>query len=194
MQFPRILGIEATGTISDPSDSSFAKGDVVATAMGGMGRAFDGSYAEYVTVPTAQVQQLKTKLSWTMLAACGEMLQTAYGSLFHSLRCETGETILIRGGTTSVGLAAASIAKKHGLIVYATTRNSAREQLLRDAGVDHVFIDEGQIASEVMKVTEGAGVNKVLELVGTTTLLDSLKCVAEHSHGMVCMTGMVGNS
>lgn len=194
VQFPRILGIEATGTIADPSDSSFAEGDVVATAMGGMGRAFDGSYAEYVAVPATQVQRLKTKLPWTTLAACVEMLLTAYGSLFHSLRCAAGETILIRGGTTSVGLAAASIAKQHGLTVYATTRNPAREQLLRQAGADEVIIDDGQIASQVMKMTQGAGVKRVLELVGTTTLLDSLKCVAEHSHGMVCMTGMVGNS
>ena len=69
VQFPRILGIEAVGEIADPSDSGFAKDDTVATAMGGMGRAFDGSYAEYTLVPTSQVQKINTSLSWAHFGA-----------------------------------------------------------------------------------------------------------------------------
>jgi NADPH:quinone reductase-like Zn-dependent oxidoreductase len=123
VKFPRILGIEAVGLVDEAPGGEFRKGDVVATAMGGMGRQFDGGYAEYTCVPANQVQVVKTQLSWETLGAMPEMLQTAWGSLFKSLRLERNERLLIRGGSTSVGLAAAAIAKNHGALVASTTRN-----------------------------------------------------------------------
>jgi NADPH:quinone reductase-like Zn-dependent oxidoreductase len=188
--FPRVLGIEAVGEVERAPGGQFAPGQTVATAMGGMGREFDGGYAEYVCVPANQVQVLHTSLGWETLGALPEMLQTAWGSLFRALRLSPGERLLVRGGTTSVGLAAATIAKAHGAIVISTSRNPARKTLLHAAGADEVIIDDGAIARAVQSLP-GGGADKVLELIGTTTLADSLRCAREP--GVVCMMGMVGD-
>jgi NADPH:quinone reductase-like Zn-dependent oxidoreductase len=190
VQFPRIPGIEAVGIVEEAPGGEFQLGQIVATAMGGMGMQFDGGYAEYTCVPAAQVQPVRTELPWEVLGALPEMLQTAWGSLFKCLRLEQAETLLIRGGTTSVGLAAASIAKIHQAHVVSTTRNPERADLLRTSGAEEVFIDDGALASEISKA-HPQGFDKVLELVGTTTLKDSLRCARQG--GIVCMTGFVGN-
>lgn len=191
VQFPRVLGIEAVGIVEEAPGGEFEPGQTVATAMGGMGRQFDGGYAEYTCIPAVQVQAINTTLDWQTFGALPEMIQTAWGSLNSALQLKPGQSLLIRGGTTSVGLAAAVLAKQQGATVAATTRKADRETMLKDNGADHVFIDNGEIADDVHRVFPD-GVDKVLELVGTTTLLDSLRCAARF--GSVCMTGMVGNA
>jgi NADPH:quinone reductase-like Zn-dependent oxidoreductase len=188
--FPRVLGIEATGVVAAAPGGEFAVGQQVATMMGGMGRTFDGGYAEYTCVPASQVIPFRSELDWATLGAVPEMLQTAYGSLTVGLDIQPGQSLLIRGGTSSVGMAAAVLAKDRGLTVLSTTRRPERADVLKGIGVDHVVVDDGEIAAKVRTIVPG-GVNVALELVGTPTLPDTLRATA--IHGVVCFTGMLSN-
>jgi NADPH:quinone reductase-like Zn-dependent oxidoreductase len=109
--FPRVLGIECAGEIDAAPGSSMAAGQKVVAMMGGMGRAFDGGYAEYAVVPASIVIPISTELPWEIVGALPEMLQTAYGSLTTGLDLQSGQTLLIRGGTTSIGTMAAALAR-----------------------------------------------------------------------------------
>jgi NADPH2:quinone reductase len=76
--FPRIPGIEAAGVVAEAPGGEFEVGAQVVTMMGGMGREFDGGYAEFVAVPAAQVIPFKSELDWATIGAVPEMLQTAW--------------------------------------------------------------------------------------------------------------------
>jgi NADPH2:quinone reductase len=191
VKLPRIIGIECVGEIEDPSDSGFEKGQRVVSLMGGLGRDFDGSYAEYTLIPSNQVYLINNEMEWVELAAIPEMYYTAYASLFDSLRLIKGETLLIRGGTSSVGLAALQLAKSIGATVISTTRNRNKVEYLKQYGADFVLIDDESLAQQLFSIAPN-GVNKVLELIGTVTLRHSLTLVAEN--GILCMTGILGNA
>lgn len=149
VHFPRIIGIEAAGVVASAPGGEFDEGAIVATVMGGMGRQFDGGYAEYTCVPANQVQVVEAQgVSWDILGALPEMVHTAWGALFSSLLLKRGERLLVRGGSSSVGLAVAAIANQHGAFVVSTTRNESQVQLLRDSGAHDVLIDSGSLAEE----------------------------------------------
>lgn len=188
--FPRIPGIEAVGVVEDAPGGEFVVGTQVAALMGGMGRDFDGGYAEYVAVPARIVVPFASTLSWQILGAIPEMLQTAAGSLRVGLQAVDGQSILIRGGTSSVGLALAILGSMRGMTVFSTTRNPARHDLLTAAGVDHVIIDDGAVRDSVRAIAP-AGVDGAVELVGTNVMRDTLQSV--RAGGTVCFTGMLSD-
>lgn len=188
--FPRIPGIEATGVVVDAPGGEFAVGTQAVTMMGGMGRTFDGGYAEYVVVPAANVIPFTSDLDWATLGAVPEMLQTAYGSLTVGVDAKDGSSLLIRGGTSSVGLALAVLAKLRGMTVFSTTRSADKFDILRRVGVDHLLIDDGDVAAQVRRVLPD-GVDGAVELVGAPTVRDTLRATAVH--GTVCFTGMLSD-
>ena len=177
-----IPGIECVGEIVDPSDSHFQKGKKIAALMGGMGRSFNGSYAEYVLLPISHVFSVQTDLSWTQMAAVPETWVTAWGSLLECLSLKENDTLLIRGGTCALGYAAIQIAKSIGCKVIATTHKKSKLPLLKAA--DKAVLDTGTLAGSFQRVT------KALELVGPKTLRDTLRCVEKG--GIVCNTGILG--
>jgi NADPH:quinone reductase len=191
VSFPRIPGIECVGEIvSDPS-GDYITGQKIAALMGGMGRDYDGSYAEYILLPKDNLVPFESTLEWEVLGAIPEMFHTVNGSLHLSLKIERGEKILIRGGTSTIGLLALHFAKLSGMIVIATTRKKEKTELLTRNGADYVLIDDGKIIDKVCQLFP-EGVDKVLELVGASTLKDSLQCTARG--GTLCMTGMLSET
>jgi NADPH:quinone reductase-like Zn-dependent oxidoreductase len=186
---PRVPGIEAAGIVVDAPGGEFATGTQVAAVMGGMGRTIDGGYAEYVVVPVHTVIPFSSDLDWATLGAVPEMLQTANGSL-SAVDPAPGSAFLIRGGTSSIGLALAVLAKRRGLTVISTTRSESKAELLRSLGVDHVIVDSGSIVEQVRAIVpDGAG--GAVELVGTTTLRDTLRATARLA--TVSFTGMLSD-
>lgn len=190
VKFPRVIGIECVGEVENDPSGELEKGQKVAAMVGGMGRQFDGSYAEYTSVPKEIVFPINSEMSWSKLGAIPEMFLTISGSLKKSLQVKEGEILLIRGGSSSIGLGACQLAKYLGLTVISTTRKKEKEEFLKESGADHVIIDNGKIYENVKDLFP-EGVDKVLELVGPATLKDSLKCIKPL--GIVCMTGALGN-
>ncbi len=192
VKFPRVLGIECVGEVEAAPGGELEPGQKCAAVMGNMGREYDGGYAEYALIPAAHVLPVTTDLDWPTFAAVPESFLTAWGALVDTLDVQPGQTLLVRGGTSSVGMAAITIAKDRGLTVAATTRNAAKADALRANGADHVVIDDGAIAGRVREIVPD-GVDQVLELVGAVTLRDSFRA-AKAPKGAVCFAGILGNS
>jgi len=184
-----VLGIEADGVVEDDPSGGLSPGTPVVAVVGGMARTRNGSYAELVSVPASNVVPVRTVLTWPELAAIPEVYATAWIALHGNLALQRGDSLLIRGATSSVGQASVSLAVDHGATVIATTRDPGRRTLLRDRGAHEVLIDDGELAQQVRR-THPAGVDAVVDLVGNRVLRDSLQCV--RAKGRVCQIGFLG--
>ncbi len=184
---PIVPGIECVGEIADAYDSQFQKGDKVIALMGGMGRSFNGSYAQYALLPESHVFKVDTNLDWISLAAVPETYFTAYGSLFECLYLTAEDTLLVRGATSTVGQATIQLAKAVGAKVIAACRKEESFEKLKAIGADYCIIDDGQLNQQLLPLKP----NKILELIGPKTLRDSLFTVTRP--GYVCSTGVLGN-
>lgn len=120
--------------------------------MGGMGRTFDGSYAEYALLPAKNIFAVETDLPWEGLGAIPETCFTAYGSLFDCLQIQQSDILLVRGATSSTGLTAIQLAKAVGATVLASTRNENKKTFLKQQGADYVLIDDGTLPEQLKKI------------------------------------------
>lgn len=182
IQKPVIPGIECAGEIVDPSDSGLAVGQKVVALMGGMGRSFHGSYAEYALLPRRIVFPVASNLPWDALGAVPETYFTAWGSLFECLHLTEKDILLIRGATCALGYASMQIAKALGCKVIATTHREDKLSLL--TGADEAVLDDGKLTGKTH------GVTKALDLIGPRNLKDTLTAVEKG--GIVCQTGLLG--
>ncbi|HEU5266984.1 MAG TPA: zinc-binding dehydrogenase [Jatrophihabitans sp.] len=185
---PRVLGIECVGVMAASTDPRLPEGMTVAAVMGEMGREFDGGYAEYALVPNSLLMPITTTLPWPVLAALPETYLTAQGALDAAgIVPGTPGRLLIRGGSSSVGMAAASIAAGYGLETAATTRRQSKVDAVTAAGVDHVLVDDGESLAARLHALWPDGPDHVLDLVGASTVVDSLHLVRRG--GTVCVAG-----
>jgi NADPH:quinone reductase-like Zn-dependent oxidoreductase len=189
---PRVLGIECVGVVIDGGGTDLKPGQKVGAAMGNMGRLYDGGYAQKTLIPRNNVFPVETNLDWEIFGAIPETYLTAWGVIHEAIGLQKGTSLLIRGGTSSVGLAAANIAHEMGCVVLSTTRNENKIPAMKTAGVDHVIIDNGSIAEKVKGILS-QGVAGVIELVGIEkTIMDCLQATAPK--GTVGMVGFLGDT
>ncbi len=187
VQFPRILGIECVGVIEQTTDAlRLPIGQKIVSIMGEMGRAFDGSYAEYVLLPNDQIYPIETELEWDVLASIPETYYTAYGS-FLSLEITDEDNVLVRGATSGLGVAFMKIVKgiHPSIKVTGTTRNIQKEDMLRREGFDDVVIDqEGELQTQKTYT-------KIVDLIGPKSIKNSIDHLSER--GIICSVGQLGN-
>jgi NADPH:quinone reductase len=186
-----ITGIECVGTVRSDPAGRFMPGQRVTALMGGMGRTMNGSYAELTRVPATNVLPLASDLSWEELAAIPESYATAWSCLHGNLQIAAGQTLVIRGATSALGQAAINIAAEAGARVIATTRNAARRAMLEGLGATEVLIEAADLSRRVREL-HPKGVDAVLDVIGNSTILDSL--VMARRYGRVCLVGLLDHA
>jgi NADPH:quinone reductase-like Zn-dependent oxidoreductase len=184
-----ISGIECVGeVVADPA-GALLPGQRVMALVGGLGRTRSGSYAEFVNVPAANVVPVRTALDWAALAALPESFATAWSCLHDNLAIRRGDRVLVRASTSALGQAALGLARHAGATVVASVRDPVRGTVALAKGAHHVLV-EGPGLADGVKALAPEGVDAVLDLVGTSTLLESLRLARRG--GRVCMAGFVG--
>jgi len=182
VKFPRVIGVEAVGEVEQPSkNSNLVKGQRVLVVNGGFGRAFDGSEQEYALVPDEILHPVDFDGSWVDFANYPETFYTAFGAL-RTTKLQAGQTLLVRGGTTGVGMAAITMANAMGIKVTATTRRAERKQALIDLGAQKAIIDDGKLQTD-------ESFDGLLDMVGAPVLSDSLAHVKRG--GVYTLVGML---
>jgi NADPH:quinone reductase len=182
-----VSGIECVGIVDSCPSGEFPVGAKVAALMGGLGRTINGSYAEYTRVRAANVALIDSELPWSQLAALPETYATAWTCLFRNLQLTKGQTVVIRGATSAFGQAAVKMAVAAGARVIATARSRERFAMLEKLGAERVELESRTLAADI---AEAKQIDAVLDLVGNSTILDSLDMLRRG--GTACLAGWLG--
>lgn len=187
--FPRVLGLECAGRVVDSNGSDLQDKQRVVALMGGMGRSYDGAYATHLAVPRRQVFRAPEQLSSEVLGAIPESYNTAVGVCLDNLKLDGSETVLVRGGTSALGMAAISIARSLGCVVVATSRRAHKAELLRErTSVDHAVVDDDDFVRRVLDIA--GPVDAVVECVGSTATIES-SCATMTNGGRLGLVGQL---
>jgi len=166
-----ITGLECVGIVEACPGGEFPVGSKAIGVMGGIGRNRPGGYGEFVNVPATNVVAIDTALPWEQLAALPEVYSTAYSCIITILDVKEGETVLIRGATSTIGQAAVNLAVSAGAKVTATTRRAERFDMLKKMGVVEAVLEHPELSKEF---EEGRRFDKVLNLIGNSVLVESI--------------------
>jgi NADPH:quinone reductase len=184
-----IPGMEFAGEIVSWGDavSDWKKGDRVFGLVGG------GSYAQYLVVHSRAISRIPENVSYEVAAAFPEAAITAYDAMVLQCALRAGETVLINGVTSGVGTMAIQIAHAIGARPLGTTRSDKKVDRLCEMGLPDVIIaTDGLFAEKVKALTNGAGVDVVLELIGGNYLKEDLQCVV--NQGRIVIVGLLGGA
>lgn len=186
VKFPRILGIECVGVIEKTTDAKrLPVGQKIIAMNGEMGRDFDGSYAEYALLPNEIIHPVTTDIPWEDLAAIPETFHTAYRALLQ-LQIDKADSLLIRGGTSGVGIAGLKLARaiNPNIKVFGTSRKETAKDEILQLGYDGFVWDNHQ------KLQMDQPVERIFDLVGAATALDSMNNLKPF--GIASITGDMG--
>ena len=184
-----IPGLEISGTVA-------ALGQGVVTPIPGQNvcaLVSGGGYAEYCIAKAAQCLPVPEGLSLEMAAALPETLFTVWHNVFERGFAREGETILVHGGTSGIGVMAILLGKLFGLTVIVTCGSEAKCDAARGIGADHAIdYKAGDFVAEVERITESRGVDLVLDMVAGDYVARNLKCLAEDGrHVTIAVQGGV---
>ncbi len=170
-----ILGLEVAGTVVAVGEgkSEWSVGDKVCALTPG------GGYAEYCVAPAAHCLPLPGGLTLLEAASLPENYFTVWNNLFDRVHLAFGETLLVHGGSSGIGLTAIQLAKAFGATVITTVGNADKVAFCRSIGADHVInYREQEFVAEVAAITAKQGVNVVLDMVGGDYIEKNIKCLA----------------
>jgi NADPH:quinone reductase len=173
---PYIPGSDAAGTVDSvgPAVKKVKPGERIYTA-----KTITGAYAEYALADESQIYPLPGKISFAQGAGLWVPYGTAYTALRHHADARAGETVLIHGASGGVGLAAVQFASAMGLTIIGTAGTQRGLDLIRKEGAHHTFDHtKPGYTDEIMKVTDGHGVDVILEMLANVNLASDLKLLA----------------
>ncbi len=156
-------GLEVAGTVAAVGEGvqGWAAGDRVCALTNG------GGYAEFVAVPAGQCLPVPTGLDAVQAAALPETFFTVWSNVFRRGNLQTGETFLVHGGSSGIGVAAIQMARAMGATVYATAGSTAKCDACRELGADlAVNYREQDFVATLLDATDGGGVDVILDMVG----------------------------